>query len=359
MTLWNCSLCLGGQGRGGADRKAQRGHIVLVPLREVEETDKHGWHAGIVGHLVGLDRLEHVRHVARVGDLDHGDGVGDADVHAHGQAVAVKVGHDGQEDVLRLPALDPDVQRDGIGDQVVVAELGALGAAGGAAGVDQGRDLVGIDLYGRRSGACCRPIQDVLEPVGVGVGGDVDLVALFFLLGQGEEELEQAGEILFDVGHDHAFQAGVAPDALDAVVELAHYYKGLRARILEQVLDLAVDVERVAAYDDAADAPGGIGGDDKLGAVGQHDGHPVALADAQVLQSGGEAVHGIVQLLVGQIGVHQARTDHGAKDGGGLVGVLGRRVRQQPVQRDAGVVDGGWYPFVVVLEPGFLHVHPP
>ncbi len=258
-------LDLGRQGGRRTHGEAQGGEVVPISPREIEKADEHGRHAAVIGGLVGLDRFQHVDHVTGVGDLDHGLGIGHGDVEADRQAIAVKVGHDSQHDILGLPALGPYLEHGGVGDQVIVAQLGAFGAAGGAAGVDEGRDLVGVDLDGRRPGCAG---HHVLEPVGVRVAGNVHLVALLFLLGQGKEELEDRRKVLFDVGNDDALQAGVGPDALDPLIELAHDDKGGGSRVVDQVLDLAAHIERIAADHDAADAPDGKSGDGELGAVG-------------------------------------------------------------------------------------------
>ncbi len=82
-----------------------------------------------------LNGLEHVHHVARVGDQDDSQGVGDGSVQARRQTVDVKVGHDGNDHVFGS-AFRPNVKEGGVGDQVAVGELCALGAAGGTTGVD-------------------------------------------------------------------------------------------------------------------------------------------------------------------------------------------------------------------------------
>ena len=234
-----------------------------------------------------------------------------------------------------------------------MGELCPLGPARSAAGVDQGRDLVRIDLHWRGLGCCAA--HDLLEPVGPGVARDVYPVTLLLFFGQGEQQPEQAGKVLLDVGDNDPLEVRVLADALDPLVELAHHHKGLRPRVFDQVFDLARDVQGVAADDDAADAPGGVGGDDELGAVGQHDGYPVAFLDAHLLQACCKAVDGVVELAVGHFGVHQARSDHGPKNDRAVVRMLGGRIRQQPVQRDAGVVYRRRHPFIVMLQPGLVH----
>jgi hypothetical protein len=121
------------------------------------------------------------------------------------------------------------------------------------------------------------------------------------------------------------------------------------------LLHLAGDVQRIAADDDASDAPGGVGSDDELRAVGKHDRHPVALFDTHLPQAGREAVHRLVQLAVGEPGIHNPGADCRAKDGGGVAGVLGRRVLQELIQRDGGIIYRCRHTLIVMLQPGLFH----
>jgi len=63
-----------------------------------------------------FDRFEDVDHVARVGNDDDGQGVGDAGVHAYRQAVGVKVGHYGDEPLVGFFSFSADVKEGSVGD---------------------------------------------------------------------------------------------------------------------------------------------------------------------------------------------------------------------------------------------------
>ena len=82
-----------------------------------------------------------------------------------------------------------------------------------------------------------------------------------------------------------------------------------------------------------------------------------ALAYAQLLQSRCKTVDRLVEPAIGQLGIHQPRTDHRPKDRGCLLWVLGCGICQQPVQWDAGIVNGRRDPLVIVFQPGLFHDH--
>ena len=48
--------------------------------------------------------------------------------------------------------------------------------------------------------------------------GDLDAVPFFLLFHQGEEQSQQGGEILLDIGHDHVPHLRPGTDAMDLVV---------------------------------------------------------------------------------------------------------------------------------------------
>ena len=180
-----------------------------------------------------------------------------------------------------------------------------------------------------------------------------------FLLGQAEQELEQTGEVLFDVGDNHPLEAGLRPDALDPAIEAAQNDHRLCARVMEKVLHLALHIERIAADNNGADAPGRISGNDELRATREHDRHPITLFHTHGLEGGSKTVRRIVDLAVRELCVHQAGTHPGSEDGGGVIRVLERRVAQELVYRDRRVVDSCRHAFIVVFQPGLYHGDPP
>ena len=157
-------------------------------------------------------------------------------------------------------------------------------------------------------------------------------------------------------------QLGLGPDLLDEGIGQAEGDGHLGARVVELVLDLAGHVLGIAGHHDAADHERGIVGDDELGAVGQVDGHPVALLDAQRLQGSGKPLGQLQELAVGHGGVHErvAQRFHDvAKDQCRLVRVLGSRIQQELLQGHLGVIDRGRHAGIVLVEPGLFHRSPP
>src|SRR5690606_22938407 len=97
---------------------------------------------------------------------------------------------------------------------------------------------------------------------------------------------------------------------------------------------------------------------DRLRAVGEHQRHPVALADSQARQRAGEAVH-----LPLQVPVKQRPPE---KQGGRMLGKLDCRVLQEPVEGYVRIIQRGLhgalveaYPRALVVRRGPGHGAPP
>ena len=149
--------------------------------------------------------------------------------------------------------------------------------------------------------------DDVLDDVAAAHGeGFVD--------GRLERDLLAAAHLA--VGGDHGHRAGVDDALLQALGREAAEHDGMRR----------------------ADAGAGLHRHHRLDDHRQVDDHPVALADAEVLQAVGELADAVVELLVGDLG---DRPVVGLEDDGDLV----RLGLQVPVEAVVGDVQ------LAVLEP--------
>ncbi len=144
-----------GNGRGAIEEVVHRGEVAGVDPRIVEHHLDRGGHQHGLGDPEVADRADHravlelaQHHVERAGiDPDRAP-AGAADVkHRHGD----------QARIAGLPPVPGHVRTEGLrvvggvgveGVERAVAELDALGPAGGAAGVELDRDVVGRDLGG-------------------------------------------------------------------------------------------------------------------------------------------------------------------------------------------------------------------
>ena len=190
---------------------------------------------------------------------------------------------------------------------------GALAHASGAAGVLQQRNVVGLDV-GFLERTACALRHCVIEPHGAGQ--------------------VEGGHHLFDVAHhvvdqrafEHAqlVSHGAQHHMLDGRVDQALLQRGgkvlddhdgLGTRILELVLQLARCVQRVHIHHHKAGSQDGRHRDGVLRHVGHHDGHAVALDQAQALQVGREGVAQRIGLGIRDVLAHEAV--------GNTVGVLG------------------------------------
>ena len=147
--------------RAGHDAGAQRRQVVAREVGMVQLGDEHRRHAVERGGPLGLRGLQHRRGVEAVARIDHGGAVGHAAevAHHHAEAVVERHRDDQPVPVGEAQQLGGEVA---VVEDVVVAERGALGIAGGAAGVlDVDRivelllplppgQLVGADPLGHR-----------------------------------------------------------------------------------------------------------------------------------------------------------------------------------------------------------------
>ena len=150
------------QRRAARGRIAQRGEIALVDVGRIGERDPHGGHAGEHGRLLDLDVVERRGHVeahaqqqlvalAQAAQQHRGERV-DVEQRQHADDLVLA----GRGDALRIAPGLVDRAR---GAEIAVGQHGALGLAGGAAGVLQQRDVIDVHLRPLRAAASLRRLR--------------------------------------------------------------------------------------------------------------------------------------------------------------------------------------------------------
>ena len=120
-----------------------------------------------------------------------------------------------------------------------------------------------------------------------------------------ERALQEAEAVAHGGQHDVLDRRG--RDALlQRGAEVLHDDDGLRARVLELMLEFARRVQRVHVDQDQAGAQDARDRDRVLRAVGHHHGHTVALGQAQALQVRGEGLAPLVGFRVADVLAHEA-----------------------------------------------------
>jgi hypothetical protein len=166
-----------------------------------------------------------------------------------------------------------------------------------------------------------------------------------------EQALGEAEQVA-DASDDHGLDAGVPDHLLQRGREILKDHDGLRAGVVQLVLELARRVQRVGVHHRE---PGAERRGDRhrvLQHVRQHDGDAVALAQARhLLQVGRELPAQAVEVAEGQGPVHHRV--------GRTLGELREAALDQRLQRrDLVRVDVGRHAGRVVVEPDAFHADP-
>ena len=186
-----------------------------------------------------------------------------------------------------------------VGHQVAVGEHGALGHAGGAAGVLQHGDIVVTDLD-----RCQRLAVALLEHLleGNGLGQMVVGHHLLDLLHHGvDQPALEARQHVAHLGFDQVLDLGIWQHFLHQLAEHVQVHQRTHPGILELVAHLARGVQRVGVDHDQPGAHGAEHGNRILQHVGHL--HRDTIARFQVgvlLQVGGEGRGETIQLGIGQ-----------------------------------------------------------
>ena len=161
-------------------------------------------------------------------------------------------------------------------EEVAMRELDALGRPGGARGVDEGQDVVGLDRGDR--------------------GLDVEVRVRALEVGERHGALRR-----LPVEHDHVLERGGLLARREDLGQVGLLDNGdLGGRVVEQVLDLLGRVGLVDRVGRGAEARDREIHDVELRAVGEHDRHGVAARDAELGEPARKGVDAIAQLRPGQ-----------------------------------------------------------
>ena len=271
--------------------------VVAAGARVVRHGRVHDRRAGEEARAAARGGLQHLLGLeARQQQLGHATHQREA--HGHRQAVDVEVGQRAEHRVAG-PRLDGQPRADlgRVGQQVAVAEGGELGHAGGPAGRLEDRGVLGPG--GRRHRAGGRARQQGRQ------GGRLRAVrqrlpaALAPRL-QGVEPADRSREHLVDADADDRRARGLAPGlgagGRDARVHQVERQRQRGGRLLDQLGQLALGVERVHRHGDPAGPVGAEQPDDERRAGRQVQAHALAAAQPEPGQGAREAVDRVVEL---------------------------------------------------------------
>jgi hypothetical protein len=288
---------------------------------------------------------------ARLRDHDDlGAGV-DPEQQAGRHSVDVKERDRPQEDFLTpLGLVEPRRHLERVGDQVRVGQHRGFGRARRAAGVLEQRDVRPGDRDLRRRG---RVLVDQARPEeDVGLWLHLDQLPVLSL-NEMDDRPPRESERLGHVHHDDPLDLGRFADLTEARKEHVEQDDGLDPRVVELLFHLPRDVERVGVDRDRADPEERVEGDRELRAVRQHDRDAIALAHAELVESGGEPQRGVPERAIAHPRRRQLRV--GVERQGGLVAELGRGAVEQVGQRPRRIDDGLRNAILVELDPRCVH----
>ncbi len=328
--LLEALLDLERQRRAARQAELERRQVEALELGVVDDRGEHRRHARHAGRLGRVDQLQGVvEHEAR---HDHDLGrQRDREVHHHGHREHVEERQRAHHALRRICAMsgaqDDDLQR--VHVDVGVGQHGALGRAGGAAGVLQHGDVVSGSIGDRRR--ACRRWRATSPRARSWPRRRAAPRRQLARLEQPEQHRlgarQQAG-----TGHHGALQRAGGQQRLDLVeqhlqVERDHQL-GLAVLDLEgQFLER---VERVVVDDRAAGLEDGVVVDDEGRRVRQEQADLGALRDAELLQAGRGAVDQPADLAVSQALAEEIGAGPAADVGDGLVEQLPQRRGSKP-----------------------------
>ena len=189
-------------------------------------------------------------------------------VHGHGHPVDVEEGDGPEDHLLPLPEVgDPGPHLEGVGGEVPVGEHRPLGEARGAPGVLEEGEVVQVQGHGAgRSGPEEGPPGEALEGL-VGFPFPPEK--------EGVEEVLGEGEVVLDPRAHHLLHGHLPLHLQVAGEELVQDHQEPGPGVPELVVKLPWGVHGVGVHPHAPGEEGAVEGDDELGRVGEHEGHPV------------------------------------------------------------------------------------
>src|SRR5881398_557851 len=172
-----------------------------------------------------------------------------------------------------------------------------------------------------------------------------------------EKDPQRDWEMLLHIRDDDAFDRRPDCGLSDLWIETREDDDDARARIGELVVELADRVQRVGRNDDGACLEASEERVDELRAVGKDEGDPVALADAEPLEAGGEPVGEVVDIPVRHRRIDAAAADGTTKYGRGGVRVLAGGLFEEGVKWQPGIGQAPGDPTVICRFPLACRLH--
>ena len=313
-------------------------------LQGVEQGVDAGQHAERVLRHLGDEAGD----VARVDDqqVAAAQAEKEEEVRGDGEDVVQRQGGDDPFAVGGEWRADPGLRLVHVGQQVAVRQHGALGEAGGAAGVLQEGDVLRPDVDRPEHGFPA--LHDGLpEADGLGqIPGRDQPLQVF------DDEIDRQPPVAQEVaeaGNDDGFDRGFVDDLRERVREVFQDDDDPCAAVGELELQFARFVERVAVDHGVAAAQRAKDADRVLQDVGQHDGDAFAARQVEhVLQPGGEVLHQRIEFAIAEFCAH-------AEKGGALAVVLHAFGEHRVQGREFVRVDVGRNACFVVGQPDFFH----
>lgn len=307
-------------GGAGHDSGAQAGKVEFAAARMIQLGDEHGRYpvqrgGALLGHgQQGRLGVEAGRRV------DHGRAVGDAAEVAHHHAEAVIQRHRDHQAVFRAES-EAFADHVAVVEDVVVAEGGALGEAGGTGGVldvdrlvELQRGLALAQFLGAYRGGQPRqalPVQEARRrPL-----GQADHAAQFRQALAGQFARTRPRQLRQQVAEHRVVVAGLEGVGADQPTATG---------LLESVFQLAAAVCRVDVHQDRTDLGAGELGNAPFGAVRRPDPQAFAGAQAQRDEGAGVGIDPLRQLppaVAQALMPHHQRLALGMTRDGGIEGV--------------------------------------
>ena len=246
--------------RPARDADPQRAGVKALTLGLVQERRVHRRHALEHGHALGLDRRKHLGGVEPGHKRQRGP---QADGHVESARLSegVEQGQRAEDHILgsRAEQFRGDL---GVASQVRVGELGPLGLAGRARGVEDHRGVIAVAL------------GDLVDRIG--------------------------GEQLLRRGHDHALGARGRRAGLGLAREAVPGEHQARPRVAQVERHLALLQKHVHRDHGGAGPQRAVVDDRELGDVGEHHTDRVAGADPLLEKQAGDPGRRGVELCVGE-----------------------------------------------------------
>src|SRR5581483_431219 len=263
-------------------------------------------------------------------------------------------GNDGKSRFIAFPrAREPSSGLQTIGDQIAMGQHRAFRYARRPAGILQERNVFWLNLYVWLCGA--GTLQHQFERIVFRV--ELDAKAIFRFAREGKQQRGDGMKILFDIRRDDARHARIRLHLFHGRIPFRHRDDGFRAAVVELAFDFMRGVNWIERNRYRARFERAEKGNDELRRVRKEQGNAVALTDAELNQTIGETIGGLVQIAVGEAARQHAAADGDGKNRRGTVGIF-RGGLFQNIRNDHafGIFDVARHALFVHLLPQSVHV---